>query len=150
MRRSLMTVAALLMVGVASSALAADAKPEDLLKARQGLFQSLKMQFGPLMGAVKADAPLPADAAARAANIVALAQVLPTAFGPGTETLPQSHAKADAFAKKAEFLEGFKTLGDSGTKLGAAIAAGQADGIKAAVMAVGKSCKGCHDNFKEE
>ena len=147
MRRTLILTAALL-AGLSASALAAD-KPEDLLKGREGLFQALKWQVGPLMGFAKGDAPLPADAADRAANIVALSKILPQAFRPGTENLPGSHAKAEAFSKP-EFVRGFTVLGDAGMKLQTALASGDEAAIKAAIPAVGKACKACHDDFRSE
>jgi len=78
-----------------------------------------------------------------------LAKILPTTFGKGSEALAKSDTKPEAFTK-AEFLQGFDTLGVEAAKLEVAAKAGDVDGVKAGVGAVGKACKACHDTFRNE
>ena len=143
--------AALFAVAVAGLAGQASAqqKPEDALKMRQGLFEALKTNFGPFGAFAKGVAPLPADAVQRAENMAALAKILPMAFAKGTEKLPHSETKAEAFTS-ADFMKGFGMLGEASAKLQAAAASGDEGAIKAAIGGVGKTCKGCHDNFRQE
>jgi cytochrome c556 len=148
MRRSILIAASLLAV-LSVAAQAADTKPEELLKARQGSFQTLKLQFMPIVAVAKGDAALSPDTAVRAANLVALAQILPTTFAKGSEALPKSDTKAEAFTK-VEFLQGFDTLAIEAAKLEVAAKAGNVDGVKAGVGAVGKACKACHETFRNE
>lgn len=143
--------AAVFAVAVAATATQAQAqqKPDEALKMRQGLFQAVKMNFGPIGAFAQGKGDLPADAAARAENLVALAKILPMSFAKGTEALPGSNTKAEAFAS-ADFAKGFVMMEEASLKLAAAAKAGDADGIKAAVGGVGKTCKGCHDTFRKE
>ncbi|MGE5505796.1 MAG: c-type cytochrome [Actinomycetota bacterium] len=154
MRRSAMTaVAALIATAVAGSAVAAEGqapKPEELLKMRQGLFQAFKSQFGPLGAFAQGKADLPADASAKAANLAMLAKLGPIGFAKGTESLPESNTKTDAFTKTAAFNEAWGHFAEASAKLADAAKAGNADAIKAAAGGVGKTCKACHDDFRRE
>lgn len=143
--------AAAVVVAVAGFATQAVAqqKPDEALKMRQGLFQAVKVNFGPIGAFAQGKGDLPADAAARADNLVALAKMLPMAFGKGTEALPGSNTKAEAFAS-ADFAKGFQMMEAAADKLAVAAKAGDSGAIKAAVGDVGKTCKGCHDNFRKE
>lgn len=144
-------VIAAALVGTAAAAQAQAFKPEELLKMRQGTMQMVKLQFGAL-GAFAGDkGPLPADAAARADNLVALARLAPLGWGKGSEALAGANTKPEAFAAGAEkFQAGWKTLGVEAEKLAVAAKGGNADAIKAQAGAVGKACKACHDDFRKE
>jgi cytochrome c556 len=137
-------VATLLIAGTVS---AAEVKPEEQLKMRQGLMESVKFQFGPLGAFAQDKGPLPADAADRAANLVALAKIAPSAWIKGTEALKDAKTKPEAFTSP-KFLDGFKTLGTAAGALSAAVASGDAAAVKTAAGGVGKACKGCHDDFR--
>ncbi|MGE4281726.1 MAG: cytochrome c [Magnetospirillum sp.] len=141
-------VFAVAVAGIAGQA-AAQQKPEEALEMRQGLFQAVKMNFGPIGAFAQGKAPLPADAAAKAENVAALARILPMSFAKGTEALPGANTKPEAFTS-AEFQKGFGALEAAATQLAAAAKAGDEAAIKAGVGAVGKTCKGCHDNFRKE
>ena len=144
-------MAALGVAVVAGSAGAAQAqqKPDEALKMRQGLMQAVKMNFGPIGAFAQGKGDLPTDAEAKADNLVALSKIAPMAWRKGTEALPDAATKPEAFAS-ADFPKGWSMLGDAAAKLKAAAASGNADAIKAAAGGVGKTCKGCHDNFKKE
>lgn len=141
-------VFAVALAGVAGQAVAQQ-KPDEALKMRQGLFQAVKMNFGPIGAFAQGKGALPADAAAKAENVAALARILPASFAKGTESLPGSNTKPEAFAS-ADFAKGFDALEAAATQLAAAAKSGDEGAIKAGVGAVGKTCKGCHDNFRKE
>lgn len=146
MRRSLM-LAAGLVAGVFVAAHAADMKPEDLLKARQGMMEAVRLQVGPIVAVVKGDAPLNEKTVAAAENIAALARVLPTTYVPGMGGLPGSNAKPEAFTDP-KFVDGYKALEDAADKIAAAAKANNLDEVKAGLGDLGKVCKGCHDKFR--
>lgn len=135
------------VLGAASAQ--AQMKPEDQLKMRQGLMQAVKHQAGPLLGFAQGKAELPADAAARAENLAALAKIAPLAWGKGTESLAGANTKPDAFTEP-KFMEGWKAIAAEAAKLADLTKAGSPDAIKAQAGAVGKLCKGCHDDFRKE
>jgi cytochrome c556 len=135
-------------VGLASTA-SAQQKPDEALKMRQGLMQAVRMNFGPIGAFAQGKGDLPADTAAKAEHLAALAKMAPMAWGKGSDTLPGANTKPDAFTS-ADFAKGWVMMGEAAAKLQMAAAAGGADGIKTAAGEVGKTCKGCHDNFRKE
>ncbi len=151
-RSTLILAFALVVTAMAADAMAAGPqKPEDLLKMRQGLMQAVLVQFGPIGAFAQGKGDLPADAADRAANLAALARIAPSAWPAGSGNLDHANTKPDAFgAKAAAFRDGWATLAGVSTTLAETIKAGNADAIKAQVGAVGKTCKGCHDDFRAE
>lgn len=146
-------VTTIIAAGVFAAALPAtahDAKPEDLLKLRQGLMLTLKSQWAPIAGFAAGKAPLPADAAERAANMAMVAKLAPIGWAKGTEALPGAETKPEAFgAKAAQFADGWKSLAAESAKLAEAANAGP-DALKAQAAKVGKLCKGCHEELKKD
>lgn len=136
------------IVGVALSA-QAQLKPDETLKMRQGLMLAVKAQAGPLLGFAQGKADLPADAATRADNLAALAKLSPLGWPKGSESLEGGKTKAEAFTD-VKFQDGWKAFTAETAKLADIAKAGNADAIKAQAGAVGKTCKGCHDDFKKD
>lgn len=150
MRRMLL-ISAGLAVGLsfAAGAVAQEMKPEELIKARQGLMEAVRMQLGPIVAVVKGNAPLTPATAETAETIVGLAHALKSAYGPGTEALPGSNAKPEAFSDP-KFLGGYDKLAAAAAKLAADAKANNIDAVKADFGEVGGACKGCHDNFRKK
>ncbi len=142
-------IAATLAVAFFASASPAVAqqKPEELLKMRQGLMQSIKMQAGPLLGYAQDKNPLPADVAVRAAHLVSLARLSPTAWAKGSESLPDAKTKPEAFTSP-DFMKGWDAMQVEASKL--ALLKADSPDLKAQIGALGKTCKGCHDSFKKD
>lgn len=139
------------LVVLSAPAGAQQAKPEELLKLRQGLMQAVKSQFGPIAAFAQGKGELPADAADRAANLAQLAKLAPIGWAKGTERLPDAATKPEAFAaKSAAFMDGWTAMAAQSAKLAEAARAGGADAIKAQAAAVGKTCKSCHDDFRKD
>lgn len=145
-----------LAAGLAAAALIASAsgavaqqKPEETLKMRQGLMQAVKLQAGPLLGFAQGKNDMPANAAERADNLAMLAKLAPMGWGKGSEALPEAKTKPEAFTD-AKFQDGWKAMAAEAAKLADAAKGGNADSIKAQAGALGKTCKGCHDDFKKD
>lgn len=149
MRKNLILAAGLMVAAlVASTGANAQLKPEEVLTMRKGLMLAVKTQAGPVLGFAQGKADLPADVAARAENLAALARMAPTAWGKGSESLAGANTKPEAFTS-ADFAKGWEQMAAAAAALGAAAKDGP-DAIKAAAGNVGKTCKGCHDNFKKD
>lgn len=149
MRLTTLAAAVAAALAVATPALAADAaKPEEILKMRQGLFQAVKANFGPLVAIAKGEAQPGDKTVQQAENLAALARIVPMSFGPGSEALPNARTKPEAFTN-ADFAKGAQMFQAETAKLAEAAKAG-GDAIKAQVGAVGKTCKTCHDTFRNE
>lgn len=141
-------LAACAICGIALSAYA-QLKPDEVLEVRKGLMLAVKMQAGPLLGYAQGKADLPADAAARAESLAALAKLSPMGWMKGGENIKDSETKPEAFTSP-KFQEGWTAFTTETAKLAEVAKAGDASAIKAQAGAVGKTCKGCHDDFKKD
>ena len=139
--------AVMLAVAGGATAVQAQVKPEDSVKIRQGFMQAVRLNFGPIAGAAKEDKVTPA-LAQNADNLVALANMAMLGWTPGSESASKG-TKPEAIAS-ADFKAGFAKLGVEAGKLSAAIKANDKAAIGAQVAAVGGSCKGCHDSFRNQ
>jgi cytochrome c556 len=148
--RPSLAVAALALV-TALPAAAQFQKPEDAVKYRQSAFTVMANHFGRI-GAM-ANGRVPFDAAAAQANadiVVAMSKLPYTAFGEGTDKVGNTRALPEVWSKRADFDAGAKKMQDEVVKLQAAAKSGNLDQLKAAFGDTGKSCKGCHDNYRKE
>ncbi len=149
MRRFAIVSAGLIAgVALAASALAQEMKPEDILKARQGLMEAVRMQLGPIVAVAKGGPITPATAES-AENLVGLAHALKAAYGKGTENLPGSNAKPEAFSDP-KFLGGYDKLAEAAAKAAVDAKANNVDAVKADLGMIGGACKGCHDDFRKK
>jgi cytochrome c556 len=132
-------------------AVAQFAKPEDAIEYRQSVMTVMGTHFGRLGAMVQGKVPFDAKAAQANANIVLVMSMLPfSAFGPGTDLGHDTKAKPDVWKDPAKFQAAGKDMQDQVVKLDAAAKTGNLDLIKAAFGDTAKTCKGCHDNFREK
>jgi cytochrome c556 len=142
---------ALAALATALPAAAQFAKPEDAIEYRQAALSVMGTHFGRLGAMVQGKVPFDAKAAQANANIVLVMSVLPfTAFGPGTDLGHDTKAKPDVWKDPAKFQAAAKAMQDQVVKLDAAAKTGNLDLIKAAFGDTAKSCKNCHDDFREK
>jgi cytochrome c556 len=147
----------MLVVGLSVSAplLAADNDPLlKAIKARQGEMQIRSFNLGPLFAMAKGEMEYNADKAAMMAGNLALMLSLNMgeAWPAGSDT--------DAYSGKTTALpkiwKTYPEIADYGKKYAEAVRELQAvagngqDALKSKIGAVGKSCKGCHDEFREK
>jgi len=146
----------LLIIGLTLAAPSFAAKDPNLklLKARQGEMQLRSFNVGPLFGMAKGKMEYNAELAATLANNLKtqLELDMGRAWKKGTGN--------DAYSGKTTALPKIWTtypeIADYGKKYAkainelAAVAGNGVDSLKAKMGAVGKSCKGCHDEFREE
>lgn len=126
------------------------AKPEDAIKYRKGAFTVMAAHFGRVAGMAQGKIPFDAKAAAQNAEVATFMSTLPFAgFGPGTDK-GETRAKPEIWAEMDKFNAGAKKMQDEMAKLNAAAKSGNLDAIKAAAGEVGKTCKGCHDDYRKE
>ena len=126
-------------------------KPEDAIKYRQSAFTVMANHFGRIAGMAQGRVPFDAKVAAENADIVLTMSKLPfQGFGEGTDKgLPQ-RAKPEVWKEQPKFKAAAEKMQGEVAKLDAAAKTGNLDAIKAAVGAVGGSCKACHDDFRAE
>ncbi len=134
----------------AASASAQFAKPEDAIKYRKSVMTLMSAHFGRIGAVVKGVRPFnAAEVQANAALVETLSNLPLDAFGAGTDK-GETRAKPEIWTNPDKF----KAAGDQMQKavltMSAAAKAGNQDQLKAAFGDVGKTCKGCHDDFRKE
>ncbi|MDZ7922296.1 cytochrome c [Rhodoferax sp.] len=130
-------------------AMAQFAKPEDAIKYRQSSLFVMQQNFARVAAMAAGRVPFDAKVAAESAEVAAYMSKLPwAAFGDGTDKGAPTKAKAEIWTDKAKFNEYAEKMQGDMNKLNAAAKTGNLDSIKAAVGAVGGSCKTCHDAFR--
>jgi cytochrome c556 len=145
-------ITALLACGLLAAwpAYAQFAKPEKAVQYRQSAFVIMGTSFARIGAMVQGKAPFDAKAALENAEIVAMMSRLPwQAFGPGTD-LPESHAKPAIWKEMDKFKADANKLQEMTPKLVAAAKTGKLDEIKVVFGETAKTCKSCHDSFREE
>jgi cytochrome c556 len=136
-----------LLAAVSTTAIAA--KPEDAINYRQGVFSAVKWHFGTMGEVVKGKQDYDAEDFARRADIVAQLSKLPLegfvagSYEGDTDALPAIEENWDKFEG------GMNKFIETADALAAAAKTGDMDQIRPAFGEVGKTCKGCHDNFKD-
>lgn len=126
-------------------------KAEDAIKYRQSALFVMGQHFGRIGAMANGKAPFDAKAAQENADIVAQIAKLPWAgFGPGTDKGRETRAKPEIWAEHAKFRELADKLGAETVKLAAAAKTGDLGQLKAAFGETAKSCKACHDNYRNK
>ena len=134
-------------VTLAAPASAQFAKPEDAVKYRKSAMTIMATHFGRVAAMANGRVPFDAKVAADNAAVAESMSKLPwAAFVEGSDK-GDTRAKPEIWSDAAKFKDANEKLQGEMTKLSAAAKTGNLDSIKAAVGAVGGSCKACHDVF---
>jgi cytochrome c556 len=150
MKRSATAVVVALALGVAAGAAFAQAKPEQLVKQRQAVMTLQGKYFGPMAAMAQGKAPYNADVVKRnAAYLDNLSRMAWDGFDASTKdtksaALPAIYEHTDKFKEAASRLE------NETHKLWEVSQRGDEAAVKAQIGAVGKSCGGCHNDFRQK
>jgi cytochrome c556 len=129
---------------------AAQAKPEVMVKQRQAAMTLQAKYLGPMGAMAQGKAPYNAEVVRRNAGYLEVLTKMPwDGFDPSTKgeksaALPAIWEKSDDFKQAAERLE------NEAAKLAQVSKSGDESAVKAQIGAVGKSCGGCHEHFREK
>lgn len=144
--------AAVLLVGVAlvSGATVAIAQQADIIKARQEKMKGIGAEFKIINDTLKTDAPDVKAIGAAAKKIADSGKDVGMWFpkGTGEEAGVKTRAKADIWAKPADFKAAADKFVAASGKFATVAAAGNLDAIKAGAKELGESCGGCHMPFR--
>lgn len=125
-------------------------KPEDAIKYRKAALSVMGAHFGRIGAMANGKAPFDAKLAAENAAIVETLSKLPfTAFGPGTD-LGETRARPEIWTESAKFKKAAENMQAAVADLNVAAKTGSLDAVKTAFGAAGKSCKACHDAYRED
>ena len=149
MKTTLIALAATLLAATAQAQQAP--KPEQLIKWRQSAYQTIAWNTGRVKANV--DGSYNKDEVIRAANaIAALANSgLPSLFPAGTETgkgWKDTTVKAALFTDTAGAAAAQAAFGKEATELARLAQAGDVAAVKAQLAALQKTCKACHDDYR--
>lgn len=151
MKRLLLAVTTVAGLAVSLPAAAQFQKPEDAVKYRQSAMFVMANHFGRIGAMVNGRAPYDAAAAAANAEVVATMGKLPfIAYVEGTPGSGKGGASPKIWTDRAGFDAAAKKMQDEQAKLLAASKAGNLDALKAAFGPVGQTCKGCHDEYRNQ
>lgn len=137
----------------------AQPKPEDSIRARQAIMRVIALNFGPLGKMGSGEAPYNKDAfQANAARIEAIWAMNPAQHFPAGTDKPVAGAKIASFtdakpeiwSKPAEFKSAIDRASQAVKGLADAARSGDEKAMRAAAGELGKSCKGCHDDFRSK
>lgn len=151
MKRLLLAVTTVAGLAASLPAAAQFQKPEDAVKYRQSAMFVMANHFGRIGAMANGRAPYDAATAAANADIVATISRLPfIGFVEGTASTQKGGANAKVWSDKAGFDAAAKKMQDETAKLAAAAKTNNLDNLKAAFGEVGKTCKGCHDDYRNQ
>lgn len=146
-------VAAFAATALVAGVAAAD-QFDAVLGARQGYMKLIGFNMAPLGAMAKGEMPYDAEKAkTHAANLAMLAQISQVGFWPkGTDNVALKDRTAalpaiwDANSKVGEKSAAFKTaMANLGKEAGNGL-----DALKAAISDAGKSCGGCHSDYRQK
>jgi len=127
------------------------AKPSDAIKYRQAAMRLMSAHFGRVAAMAKGKVAYDPKVAGENADVFVMIAKLPMqAFGEGTDKGADTDAKPEIWKEAAHFKQHNDDLQDAAAKLPAAARSGDLAQLKAAVDGVGKTCKACHDHFKND
>ena len=150
MKRLTLALSASLGLMLALPAAAQFQKPEDAIKYRKAAFTVMASHFGRLGPMAQGKVPFDAKVAADNIAIATTLSTLPFAgFVPDSDK-GDTKAKPEVWSDSAKFNAAAKKMQDAMAALNVAAKSGNADQFKAAFGETGKSCKGCHDDFRKE
>ncbi len=148
-KRTLVLVLVLVMAG-AAVAFAQFARTEDAIEYRQAVMFLIGQHFSRMGAMVKGEVPF--DKAGFAANAAVVENLSPLPWEaftvPGSDK--GSKMKTEALAEKDKFAAAAKTAQAEIAKLAAVAKAGEIGAIKAQFGETGKSCKACHDAYRNK
>lgn len=125
-------------------------KPEVLVKQRQAAMALQGKYFGPLGAMAQDKAPFKADVVAYNASLLdALSRMPWDGFEASTKDV-KSAALPAVFSDTTKFKAAQDQFHGALEKLVAVSKGGDMAATKAAIGAVGKTCGGCHDNFRQK
>lgn len=150
MKARLMLGSVALMVGAGYGATAfAQAKPDVLVKQRQAGMTMIGKYWGPIAGMASGKTPYNAETVARNAPILEVLSKLPwDGFVESTKG-EKSKARSEVWTDNAKFKTGADRMQTAMAQL-AKVSKGDEATVKAALADVGKTCGGCHDDFREK
>ena len=143
----LVSLAMGLGMGYGASAMA-QAKPDVLVKQRQAAMTLIGKYWGPIAGMPSGKAPYNAERVATSAAYLEVLSKMPWDGFTADTKGENSKALPAVFTDTAKFKDGADAMQRSIASLAKISKGGDEASVKAAIAEVGKTCGGCHENFR--
>ncbi|WP_114418841.1 c-type cytochrome [Marinospirillum perlucidum] len=151
LKKSLTLVAAGIF---ATSALANDLfAPEDAVEYRQALYQVMAAQMSVMGGMAKGELAFDREEfRTRVGNLGKVAPMVPETYFPATSEVEDSRLSSEAWEDMEGFQEKGQAFGQALQQLTQAATAEDFDlaAARSQVGNLGKTCRGCHDDYRED
>jgi cytochrome c556 len=151
MNKKLLAAGLALVLGAGYSLAAfSQVKPETMVKQRQAAMTLQGKYFGPMAGMAQDKVPFKADVVAYNASLLnALSRMPWDGFDESTKDV-KSAALPAVFSEAGKFKAAQDNFQSAVGKLLAASQGSDEAATKAAIGAVGKTCGGCHQDFRQK
>jgi cytochrome c556 len=138
-----------LCIGFVLSAIA-QVKPAVLVKQRQAAMTLLGKYFGPLGAMAQDKAPFDVEVVKRNALFLETLAKMPWDGFQEVTANEKSGALPAVFKDPAKFKKASEDMQAAVSNLVTVSKTGDIPALKAAIGGIGKTCGGCHDNFREK
>lgn len=139
-----------LLIGFSGMAQAEMSREDYAIKFRRGGYTVLGWYYGPLYRMAKGEMPYDKALFLRNAEYLAVLSKLPKdGFIPGTEK-GDTKAKPEIWSKSDKFKEANDRLENESARLAELAKGGNLDVLKEQFGKLQKTCKACHDDFKNK
>ena len=150
MKRSGLAAVVAVVLAFSAGAALAQQKPEVMVKQRQAVMTLQGKYFGPMAGMAQGKIPYNADVVKRnSAFLDNLSRMAWDGFDPSTKEV-KSAALPAVYDQQAKFKDAAARLENEAHKLWQVAQNGDEAAVKAQIGAVGKSCGGCHESFRQK
>ena len=147
-RKTTLAASAVLMAVTMTTA-PAFADDEGEIKYRKAVMKSVGGHMGGIAGILKGATANAANLQVHADGMVAMAGIAASAFPEGSD-FGETTVLPVVWEKPAEFAAAMKAFQDAANGMAAAAKTGDMAQVGAAMGPLGKSCKNCHENFREK
>lgn len=144
-------LAAAVAVPVLAAGQASAADEDAVVKFRKNNMEIVGGAMHNIVAQLKGEAPVKDQIAAYAAIMADAAKLSPAAFKDKAMGMEErTTAKEDIWANWDKFEGGLQKFETETAKLAQVAASGDMGAVGAQLQEVGKTCKGCHDNFRKK
>ena len=139
------------LIGLMAAALACGAAAdENAVKYRQHTMDAVGGHMSALAEIVKGEVDHKDHIGVHVAGLAALSGIAPDLFGADSREGADTHALPKIWEDPDTFKQRLTAFRTAAVDLDAVVKAGDMTKFPAAFGALGKSCKGCHDDFKKK
>jgi cytochrome c556 len=129
--------------------LPASADEEGEIKYRKSVMTAIRGHMGAIAGIIKGKTVNKGDLKTHATAMAVLSKMAGNVFPEGSD-FGETGSKAEVWEKPAEFKKAMVAFQSAADGLAKVAASGDMKAVGGAFGKLGKSCKGCHDTFREK